>query len=473
MNDPIMSHPNPGYSLDRRKETPQRAMIGHPRAWIAALAAVGVALPGSSWAADQPDSGRSGAVSQSWQERAAAQARILSQVKWAPVADTMPNRSGGYFKAGKEYTGVPYSSVRSEGRYIGFDISLRTFLAAVQNPRSVLYTENLAGKVPNAAAYYGTVCSSYTSYGLQCGIWEVSRRHGPEISEGIVLVEPQSAQAVQVGDVIYTPHLTETSGSHVEMVTAVTRDDQGRVTSVRVDESRPPTTQTTNRTAANFDAHLASRNKQLFRITDLDAWRGANRAEPLRFPNYETDAAVPTINRTLLLDLGDWVPYQQGKAIKFNVMDRDGRGVKTLVIQRGGEPVEKIALDGPGVHERTFAASGDYTAHVVHQDGSQSQACSFAVCDLDLRLPGGSVPLAADWKVEFSSGNMNVIAVYLWNTADSYGRHPLFLSEEQRRNGSLTVPAGLLKRAGTLQVWLIGEHPLGRLKLRKDIPLVQ
>lgn len=168
----------------------------------------------------------------------------------------MPNRKGGFFEAGKENIGVPYSSVRSEGRYIGFDIGLRTFLAAVENPQSVLYTENLTGKVSNAAAYYGSVCSAYTSYALGCGIWEVSRRYGPQISDGIRLVEPQSADAAQVGDVIYTPHATETSGSHVEMVTAVIKNAAGRVISVRVDESRPPTTATTERSAAAFNAHL-------------------------------------------------------------------------------------------------------------------------------------------------------------------------------------------------------------------------
>jgi hypothetical protein len=68
---------------------------------------------------------------------------------------------------------------------------------------------------------------------------------------------------------------------------------------------------------------------------------------------------------------------------------------------------------------------------------------------------------------------MDVIAVYLWNSGDSYGRHPLFVTEEQRKAGSLTIPAGLLKKPGTLQVWLIGEHKLGRLKLRNDIPLVK
>jgi len=186
-----------------------------------------------------------------------------------------------------------------------------------------------------------------------------------------VIVESQSAEAAQVGDVIYTPHATETSGSHVEMVTAVTRDETGHVVSVRVEESRPPTTANTQRSAASFNTHLAARNKQLLRITDRQAWRG-----------------------------------------------------------------------------------------------------EFAVCDLDLRLPGESISMSQQWQAGFAAENINVIAVYLWNSGDSYGRHPIFLTDEQRKAGSITIPAGLLKKTGALQVWLIGEHPLGRLKLRKDIRLV-
>jgi hypothetical protein len=257
------------------------------------------------------------------------------------------------------------------------------------------------------------------------------------------------------------------------MVTAVTRDVKGLVTSVRVEESRPPTTQVTDRGTANFNAHLAAKNKQLFRVTDRDIWRGDNRAEPLRFPDYKTDATPPAINRALLLDLGDWVPYQKGTSVKFNVMDRDQRGLKTLVIRHGDAVAEEISLEGPGLHERLFTSCGDYTAHVIHQDGTPSQACEFAVCDLDLRLPVATVSLGKEWKIDFSSENMDVIAVYLWNSGDSYGRHPLFVTEEQRKAGSLTIPAGLLKKPGTLQVWLIGEHKLGRLKLRNDIPLVK
>lgn len=43
------------------------------------------------------------------------------------------------------------------------------------------------------------------------------------------------------------------------------------------------------------------------------------------------------------------------------------------------------------------------------------------------------------------------------------------LNLEQRRGGTVSIPSGLLKKAGKLQVWVIGEHRLGRLKIRKDI----
>ncbi len=231
------------------------------------------------------------------------------------------------------------------------------------------------------------------------------------------------------------------------------------------------TTKTTDRSAEAFDAHLKHRNKQLFRVTDLDAWRGGNRAESLQFPNYRLDAARPEINRTLLLDLGDWVPYQKGKPVKINVMDRDGLGVKALVIKRDGKLVEEVAMSGAGVVERRFADCGDYTAHVLRPNGSTSPACEFAVCNLELRLPERSVSLSKEWRVEFKGENIAMAAIYLFNEGDSYGRHPIVLSAEQRRAGAVSIPVGLLKKAGKLQVWLIGEHRLGRLKIRRDIQL--
>lgn len=403
-----------------------------------------------------------------WQEKAVKYARIMSAVKWTPVAKGMPMR-GGYFEQGTEYTGVPYSSVKSVGRYIGFDIFLKTFLAAVQNPHSVLYTENLYGKVKNAECYYGKVCSSYTSYALQCGIWYVSRLHGPNHRKGVVLVEPQSAQSAAVGDVIFTPPASKNGGSHIELVTEVTRDGDGKVTHVRVEESRPQTTSNTNRDAKKFNTHLSSRGRELYRITDLDAWREGNKAESFLFPNYAEDSASPSINRVLLLDRGDWVPYHKGQPVKINIMDRDAQGVKSLVIQQGDRVVEKIDRPGKGVIERSFSTCGDYSAHCVMNDGSLSQACEFSVCDLDLRMPAEGVSKNEPWEVKFSSDNMDIIIVYLKSSSDGYDEHNLFVSDQDRRKGKVMVPANLIQTQGKMQVWLVGENRYGRLTKRQEI----
>jgi hypothetical protein len=52
----------------------------------------------------QAQQGPTSPASETWQDLAASHARLLSQVKWTPVADTLPNRKGGFFEKGKEST---------------------------------------------------------------------------------------------------------------------------------------------------------------------------------------------------------------------------------------------------------------------------------------------------------------------------------------------------------------------------------
>jgi len=409
---------------------------------------------------DQPDS-------KSWQEKSTEYARIMSHIKWTPVAGGMPKREG-HFTEGVEYTGVPYSSVKSVGRYIGFDIYLKTFLAAVENPNSVVYTENLYGEVANAECYYGKVCSSYTSYALQCGIWYLSRLSGPDHRKGIVEVDPKSGSNAKVGDIIFRPPAKVGGGSHILIVTAVTKGSDGEATHVRVEESTPETTRDTNRSVADFDEFINLRNRKLYRITDLDAWREGNRSDSFLFPNYEEDSTSPVINRVLLLDRGDWVPYHKGQAVKFNIMDRDSQSVKTLVIKRGDQVIETIEKPGKGVIERSFFECDDYSAHCVMMDDSLSQPCKFAVCDLRLSIPEDPIALSKPWEVDISAENMNAIILYFKGSVNTYMQHSLFVSEQERQNGKIVVPANLFQHNGKMEVWLIGENKYGRLKKRLE-----
>lgn len=412
-----------------------------------------------------------GAGAASWQEKAADYARIMSQVKWSPVADGIPAHPRNphrYFEAGRTYRGVPYSNGGHDGRYIGFDIFLKTFLAAVENPESVLYTEDVRGQRRNSAAYYGMVCSAFTSYALQAPIMFNSRSHLPPHREGVRAVELQSAQGAEVGDVLFMP-------GHVEIVTQVVRDAGGAVTRVRWEDSAPPTTRTRRGDAARFDAYLERRNATLYRIYDLDAWREGG---PLLFPNYEADSSKPTINRVLLLDRGDWVPYRKGQPVKFNVMDRDGQGVRSLVVKREGQVVETVELDGPGVVERAFDVSGDYTAHCVMADGTASQACEFSVCQIEARPAARTVALGQPWSVEFGTENMDVVLVRIaghGNIRDESYVAPrqVWVTDENRQQGRVAIPAEVLTRTGRFGFTVWGENRYGRLRSTGSVVAVE
>jgi len=241
---------------------------------------------------------------------------------------------------------------------------------------------------------------------------------------------------------------------------------------LRVANSWPPTMRDLLRKASDFDSHISSRGRRLYRITDFDAWREHNQAESFLFPNYQEDSATPAINRVLLLHRGDWVPYFQDQAVKFHVMDRDSQGVQALVVNRGDTVVEEISLRGRGVIERLFSDCGDYTAQCVMSDGSRSQACEFSVCDLDFRLPAETPTRDKPWEIGFAAGNLSVITVQLMNSKPPYGRYNVWLTEQDRRSRKVTVPAGLIQDPGLVHVWLIGENRYGRLTRQEEVVFV-
>lgn len=107
--------------------------------------------------------------------------KALTNVVWTALgkvaAPTLYNET--YFDAGATHIGIPYSEVGEYSKFVGLDVSLRTFLTALLNPRSVMYTENVSAESSASkyglvyhnyegasGAYYGTICSGLTGYAL-------------------------------------------------------------------------------------------------------------------------------------------------------------------------------------------------------------------------------------------------------------------------------------------------------------------
>ena len=97
--------------------------------------------------------------------RARMIAEQMTKLAWTTTADGMPiTDNGGTYNAGGGATGMPYSSASMEDGYIGISVSIYSFLSALHNPRSMLYTTPSKGYT--GGAFYGTVCT-----GLVCAAW--------------------------------------------------------------------------------------------------------------------------------------------------------------------------------------------------------------------------------------------------------------------------------------------------------------
>lgn len=86
----------------------------------------------------------------------------MATIKWTPIK-SVPMTGGSSYRPGVTVTGVPYSSVKEINTYLFQDVSYYTFMTAVHNPNSVLYTEDLSLSPYhgiNCGTYYGAVCSS-------------------------------------------------------------------------------------------------------------------------------------------------------------------------------------------------------------------------------------------------------------------------------------------------------------------------
>ena len=391
------------------------------------LLAMAVCLPGSSFAKEAKES------SHAWREKAVEYAHILSRVKWTPVAKEC--RSGvALFRRG------PYTEFRiqrqSGGTVHRLRHHLKTFLAAVESP-SVLYTEAFPARFPTPRPT-GTVCSTFTSHALQC---QSLSKLAPR--PGVPQRRRSRRAAIGSGRQARRYHLYAACEGRWRFSRG-TRDG-GR--KERWKCNRRPRRDSWPHPEISF-ATLPTSVPYFIRrpqtISGHHFTPGASRARRESFLfRTRRRFATPAINRVLLLDRGDWVPYFKDQAVKFNVMDKDSKGVQSLVIKRGDTVVEQIAVRGGGVIERLLSDCGDYTAHCVMSDGSLSPACEFSVCDLGFSLPAEAPARGKPWEITFSARNLSVIGVHLMNPKPPYDRYCVWLTEQdRRREGDRSAPAG-------------------------------
>ena len=187
--------------------------------------------------------------------------------RWELVEDEWVHPGDMFkFNAGDSVNGIPYTGTQQLDKIIGFDVSVTTFMTAVNNPYSLLYTEcvrhdknqysawfiNDAGKCdrykgPNSAGlYYGSVCSSLSSYSTGFRLDYKTYQYGFLRDYGFMLglVHPyREISGIHVGDIINQSQYVNGSG-HCLVVSGVRRNGLGEATAIKITEQTDPCVRT-------------------------------------------------------------------------------------------------------------------------------------------------------------------------------------------------------------------------------------
>jgi len=339
-------------------------------------------------------------------------AALVAGIEWTPILP-VPNVYSSYYPEGVMRQGLPYSLAQKVNGYVGLDVSFHTFLTALHNPRSVMYTENL--KLPpyngfDAAPYYGSVCSTSVWYAL--GVKAPFYTYYINYNHALTKRNDLPPDSIQLCDVLWR-------SGHVAMVYDIGRDYNDSIKKVVVFETTR---------ASHADSRLIEYDYNGF------CTRWYNDGWIIYRPNDLSDNPAPeeldlikrggkmrlmtSYNDDLCTSRGDRVAYPAGDSVVINILSN---AYSALDLYKDGMLFQSFDI-GPAVHqvapdlrEKDVVAHipvkkdevvlydlpyGDYKACLRNSMGCVSDFTYFEVIDINV-----SYMLGDQLTVYFSSAN--------------------------------------------------------------------
>lgn len=268
----------------------------------------------------------------------------LAEVRYTPLtelpAGTVDGNHSSHFKAGVEVAGLPYGSERQNAGFVPNFVSLHTFMMAIKNPNSYLYTVDTNKEFGNlnGHTYYSTVCSVACAYALN--IVPNFTTHQWKTLPGMELIEPQSVYALKLGDTICTK---AEGGGHIVMVTDITRNKRGRIGQITITEAAAPRVKSTVYTPETLEAEYPLNAWDYCRYGKIHAVKHAR--SPYVAVEDETPQTV-TYNTAIIPRKGDAANWRTDEAVEIDVLEpgtytdvevyKDGAAYKTIEVPGGG-----------------------------------------------------------------------------------------------------------------------------------------
>ena len=361
-------------------------------------------------------------------------AEQIAKIQWTPLLE-MPTQ-GGFYPRGKTVYGIPYSSVKEMEKFVGQYVSFYTFMTAVFNPKSVLYTENV--KEPpyhetNCSSFYGTVCSMAVNYvlGLPYSFTTSSYKNLPCFE----MVNPQSIDAALPGDILLQDK------KHVVLILDVFKHDE-RVSGISILESYGGGgTHIYRYTRESIAARWQRDGWELLRYKDLDK---ITEIESMAFNDYPY--SKPYIS-PICCSRGDRASFAAGETIVLNNLDEQSHQIR---IVRDGAEEGTIVSAGNDVTFSTLSP-GIYTFDLSNPAWNNP---SVEVIDATVSAQRSG----DDLVVSFSSVNAKPMSMIISNIhGNRYVVEPIGDTERIAGQKTLKMP----NRSGQLYLKVMFEGAYG------------
>lgn len=171
---------------------------------------------------------------------------------------TVSGWKGNYtYYQGNSYR-LPYGQPVTQGKYIGYGVSIDDFISATKDANSAFYsTKSYYSGYSSNSVYYATDCSAFVS--LCWGIPRSTTSSIPSRATGLGKLSSSTVNSLQIGDC-----LNSTSAGHVVLVTDVTYSS-GTITSVEITEQTPPQLKRTTYSASSLVSYYGARGYYIYR----------------------------------------------------------------------------------------------------------------------------------------------------------------------------------------------------------------
>ena len=356
----------------------------------------------------------------------------------------------GTYQANVTYKGMVYSSVKEIGTFVGSNVSFHTFMTAIHNPRSRIYTDRV-DEFPyngtNCRSYYGTVCSGLVSYALGITYGSYDFVNSEEMEE----LEYPDIDVFHIADVLWT-------SGHVAIITDVVRDKNDNTVSIEISEAVQNGCKKYTISRSSFQTLRSKNFKKAFRYKYLE--RNTNYTSIPEFvPVFDEEAVPFEYNDDICADKGDRSCYFVGEDVVLNLLST-------------GDVVE-IYKDG--VYHSTISVAdnedlllkdldyGLYQARLL-QGERCSDFTSWIMVDYTIE------PSKKDLIIHFSSLNSEPVSISFCNESGSR-KYPITeilsrrFTEEEISQGFLIVPQDKIK-ADRPYLKITFETEFGRISTR-------